>query len=384
MQGIDEPDPLIAQIASGKRAALAALIAREGALVHGLARGLLADPAEAGRVTAAVFDKVQEHAGQGGLPGVSTRGWLIRQTRDQSTARLRDGARPAPPPAGPVDLLADAPAQGAELGEILFSMAEPRRRILLDAWALGHPLAELAERRGLSIPDARLLLRSALREVEPLLSSRLRTDPDSEDGLEAAEHVLILLLPDEEHVLTERLPHDPALRAAAGAWVEAFSGLAAQVSEPAPLPPDLSGALVRRAGRRGLAGLWRSLDGTALVVGSVVAVLVAWLMLQTGLLNGPDAPDGIWTAQLRGESTAEVAIAPERGLIGLRGASLRAEQVLWIAQGRAAPEALGPIGAPDDTGLRLLQRSLDDIDLRGAVLILRDGEAEIARGVLRD
>ncbi|PIE18338.1 MAG: hypothetical protein CSA65_05370 [Proteobacteria bacterium] len=384
MLGVDEPDPLIVEIAEGRAGAVAALIDRDGALVYGLARGLLADPLEAARVTTAVFDQVQQRAGQGGLPGVTTRGWLIRQTRDLSVERLRAGAQPAPPPDGPVDLLAPEPEHGAALRAILSNMAEPKSRILLDVWAKGRTLDDLAERRGVAAADARLLLRAALREVEPLLSARLRTDPDSEDGLEAAEHVLDALPPDEDDVLTERLPHDPALRAAAGAWVEALSGFADHVSDPMPLPPDLRSALVRSARRRGLAGLWDSLDGTALVVGSIIAVLVGWIMLQTGLLDGPGAPDGIWSAQLRGSAVAEVAVAPDRGVIGLRGPEVQDDQRLWIDQRGRAEVDLGPVGAPDADGLRIIQRSLDDITVRGAVLILRQGETEIARGALRD
>lgn len=269
--GNDRPDPLISKILQGDRRALGQLFDRDAGWMFGLALRFV-DGASAADVTRDVFARLESDPASGVYPGLSLRGRVVRLVRHHALQQVSSGRARA---AGSIpDLPSDGPA--SDFGLALLRLDGLHRRALTRAFWTG------------ATPD-RHVLRRALKRLSGALSDRLRTPPDSPDGLAAAELILGTLPPSEAEVIEQRAPFDDALSAVIGAWAEALSEIAHPL-HPSPVPEGLREKVIGESRRLQVRSVLSDLDVIPTVISAVVAMLVAGAMLwvaQGGLRRDP-------------------------------------------------------------------------------------------------
>lgn len=360
------PDPLAVRIAEGDPEALAALYARDAGWVYALAGRFVAGAA-AGEVTEEVFDTIWGALGDDGLPDLSLHGWMVRLTRDIALDLVAEGA--AAPAAE------DWPVPPATSGftRALAGLPAAQQQAVLAAWAGGAV--------------ARDTLRAGLTGLAGALPPGLRSAPGGADGIAVAEHLLRSLPADEEAAMRQRLPQDPPLRALRRAWSEALADLAPDQPAAAPPPATVAERVNDHPARNGWRALLRELDLVPLVIGSVLAALVAFGAYRfDAAFRGADA--GISVASLRADPLApalfEVAYADKTGRMlvqAAEGVTVPEGAQIWLRAGADPALRLGGFGAEEAQYVTIPDGMARD--LTGAQVSVRDAAgATLASGRL--
>ena len=208
------------------------------------------------------------------------------------------------------------------------------------------------------------------------------TPPDGieedEGRILAAEYALGLLTDTERAEFEARLDVDPDLRADVVAWDQHFASLILdEVEEVAP-SPQVAKRLQTILFKPDKQSFWQQIWPYGL--GGVVAALVLWLMIDTGLVTPEDGT-------LRADLVADLAPTPDGAGLVIRAnvdTDRGAVQVvraagtppdgrvfeLWLIVGDAAPVSLGLLGEGDSTIIDLPQDVL--AVLPGALLAVSD------------
>lgn len=379
MQHTLAPNPLIARIAEGECDALTALYARDGAWVYALACRFVSEEDVAADVVEEVFDVLWDEITENGLPDIGTRPWLIWLTRARARELiLSGGARPS-------DLDWTLPSDGTPFLRAFANLPDDEANLLLRAWKYGGIDPDLSR------PELRLVLKSALAGLVDVLPPDLRADPMGSAGVKVALDLLRLLSPEEREGIHERLPVSPPLRAVRRAWAEALAELATPLlglETPLPAPPEglEERVIAATRGHGPVRAFIEQLELIPLVLGSAVAVLIAFGVMQLAEMKGGSTAM-VQTASLRSEPLApvmfDVAYAPiDRRLLIRPSEQAMGTETIWLHVGAAEPRQLGMVAVLDDTVLTL---PVDlPADLTGARLIIRSASGEIlAEGRLR-
>lgn len=236
-----------------------------------------------------------------------------------------------------------------------------------------------------------MVLKSALAGLVDVLPPDLRADPMGSAGVKVALDLLRLLSPEEREGIHERLPVSPPLRAVRRAWAEALAELATPLlglETPLPAPPEglEERVIAATRGHGPVRAFIEQLELIPLVLGSAVAVLIAFGVMQLAEMKGGSTAM-VQTASLRSEPLApvmfDVAYAPiDRRLLIRPSEQAMGTETIWLHVGAAEPRQLGMVAVLDDTVLTL---PVDlPADLTGARLIIRSASGEIlAEGRLR-
>ena len=175
------------------------------------------------------------------------------------------------------------------------------------------------------------------------------------DEATAAEYVLRLLPEEEERLFERRMREDTDLAQDVEAWEVYFSTLAEDVPAEVP-PPGVWSRIESRLFKPPQRSLRRRL--LPYVGGALAAALIAWVVVENGLLDPAPAELVAQLSPTEGALTLEARFQRETGVLRVDRLDGEAPEgrvlELWlIADAGSAPRSLGLLDSTDGTVLSL-------------------------------
>lgn len=177
-EGAAELARLIAQVASGRHAALKQLYELTSAKLYGIGLRILRDEAEAQDLLQDVYTLVWTKADRFDSAKASAITWLATLTRNKAIDRLRAARPPAAGLAAAETLADDGPSaidvieqaeDAARLGHCLEELDERARLMIRSAFLDGASYPELAKREGVPLPTMKSWIRRGLIRLKGCL-----------------------------------------------------------------------------------------------------------------------------------------------------------------------------------------------------------------------
>ncbi len=178
---VSDERTLMTQMAQGDAAAFTAVYDRHAALVYGICKRILGDPATAEDVTQSVFTQLwaKPYSFAGGNFG----GWIARVARNASLDVVRSAAVRRREPEMPLDMpsedvLEDEVFQRVRAGaivEAVKALPADQREAIEQAYFQGLSYREVAERMGAPLGTVKSRIRSGLRQLWEALHRTVAT-----------------------------------------------------------------------------------------------------------------------------------------------------------------------------------------------------------------